>query len=163
MLDEMIASGNLASFDDGETKDIKHRCQLCERRPFRWLLLLNSRSKLSFNVFLMPTFVPRFKSNAVDHVIKAHNLMPLGCRLYRCLVEPKTCKFESFLKSRIVFHFRICHKRDYGGQMHACSKCDKQFNWAHQLKVHMSQEHSDPQSKEKEKPFQCPECGHLSK
>ena len=104
----------------------------------------------------------RFKHNAVDHIIKVHNLMPAGSKMYRCLVNRESCRYETYQKTRIVFHFKIQHKEDYGGQVHHCDKCVKTFNWPHMLRTHMRQAHPEP-GEDKPKPFQCPECGHLSK
>ena len=120
-------------------------------------LLMIPRLKDSF-----ASYFKRFKHNAVDHIIKVHNLMPAGSKMYRCLVNPESCRYETYQKTRIVFHFKIQHKEDYGGQVHHCDKCVKTFNWPHMLRTHMKQAHPEP-GEDKPKPFQCPECGHLSK
>ena len=118
---------------------------------------------LSFCYFFkeLLCFLPRFKHNAVDHIIKVHNIMPSGSKLYRCLANPKSCKFETFQKSQVVFHFKVKHKEDYGGLVHACPQCDQTFNWNHKLQLHISQDHPVP-GKVNPNTFECPECGKVS-
>ena len=102
----------------------------------------------------------RFKHNAVDHIIEAHNLMPAGSKLYRCLVNQESCKYETYQRARIVFHLTIKHKEDLGGPAYYCEKCAQTFKWPHMLKTHMNQEHPEP-GKDKPKPYQCPPAYYL--
>ena len=98
----------------------------------------------------------------MDHLIRAHDLMPAGARSYTCTADPKTgCKFQTFLKYRMCYHMKAKHKEAYDGRVLLCTHCpDKTFTWPWQLKAHLSQSHGvEPEQTsqtegQKPKPYQ---------